>query len=306
MKHRMASSRTIGVTMGDPLGIGAEIILKALSRWKGRSSIKVFGDPHLLKELPRGELQPISLGSSGRKPTAEEAGQASVAYLDAAMAAWRSGGIDALVTAPIAKHHVNLAGFPFPGHTEYLAAQTKTEKFAMMMAGPKLKVTLVTIHEPLKRVPELLSVAKILETIEITHRALRERFGIAKPRLAVCGLNPHAGEEGLLGREEIELIAPAIAEARRRGFDCAGPKVPDAVFHEAYQGNWDALVCMYHDQGLIPFKMVHFADGVNVTLGLPLVRTSPDHGTAFDIAGQGKADPSSMIAALKLAEEMLG
>lgn len=302
----MVSSHTIGVTMGDPLGIGAEIILKGLSRWKGRSAIKVFGDPHLLKELPHGELQPISLGHSGHRPTPEEAGQASVAYLDAAMAAWRSGGIDALVTAPISKHHVNLAGFPFPGHTEYLAAQTKTEKFAMMMAGPRLRVTLVTIHEPLQRVAALLSLEKIVETIEITHRSLRERFGIAKPRLAVCGLNPHAGEEGLLGREEIEVIAPAITEARRRGFDCEGPKVPDAVFHEAYEGKWDALVCMYHDQGLIPFKMVHFADGVNVTLGLPLVRTSPDHGTAFDIAGQGKADPSSMIAALKLAEEMLG
>ncbi len=297
---------TIGVTMGDPLGIGAEIVLKALSEWKGRSGIKVFGDPHLLKELPIGELRPVSLGHFGRKPTPEEAGQASVAYLDAAMAAWRSGEIDALVTAPIAKHHVHLAGFPFPGHTEYLAAQTKTEKFAMMMAGPRLKVTLVTIHEPLQKVPALLSVGKIVETIEITQRALRERFGIAKPRLAVCGLNPHAGEEGLLGKEEIEIIAPAIAEAVRRGFDCEGPKVPDAVFHEAYEGNWDALVCMYHDQGLIPFKMVHFREGVNVTLGLPLIRTSPDHGTAFDIAGQGRADPSSMIAALKLAEEMLG
>lgn len=302
----MASSKTIGVTMGDPLGIGAEIVLKALSEWKSRSAVKVFGDPHQLKELARGELHPISLGGSGRASTPEEAGHASVAYLDAAMAAWRRGEIDALVTAPIAKHHVHLAGFPFPGHTEYLAAQTKTKRFAMMMAGPRLKVTLVTIHEPLQRVPSLLTQSKVLETIEITHRALRENFQIPQPRLAVCGLNPHAGEEGLLGREEIEIIGPAIAEAKRRGFDCEGPKVPDAVFHEAYEGKWDALVCMYHDQGLIPFKMVHFQDGVNVTLGLPLVRTSPDHGTAFDIAGQGKADPSSMIAALKLAEEMLG
>ncbi|HKX12959.1 MAG TPA: 4-hydroxythreonine-4-phosphate dehydrogenase PdxA [bacterium] len=302
----MTSSHTIGVTMGDPLGIGAEIVLKALSGWKGRSEIQVFGDPQLLKELPVGKLHPISLEPRGKKPTPEEAGRASVAYLDAAMAAWRRGEIGALVTAPIAKHHVHLAGFPFPGHTEYLAAQTKTEKFAMMMAGPRLKVTLVTIHEPLRRVPALLNVDKIVETIEITHRALRERFGIDRPRLAVCGLNPHAGEEGLLGKEEIEIVAPAIAEARRRGFECEGPKVPDAVFHEAYEGFWDALVCMYHDQGLIPFKMVHFREGVNVTLGLPLVRTSPDHGTAFDIAGQGKADPSSMIAALKLAEEMLG
>ena len=300
------ASKTIGVTMGDPLGIGAEIVLKALNEWKGRSAIKVFGDPHQLKEIPRGDLHPVSLGHSGRKPTPEEAGQASVAYLDAAMAAWRRGEIDGLVTAPIAKHHVHLAGFPFPGHTEYLAAQTKTERFAMMMAGPRLKVTLVTIHEPLQKVPSLLTRAKVVETISITHRAMRESFRISKPRIAVCGLNPHAGEEGLLGREEIEVIAPAIAEARSLGFDCDGPKVPDAVFHEAYAGNWDALVCMYHDQGLIPFKMVHFQEGVNVTLGLPLVRTSPDHGTAFDIAGQGRADPSSMIAALRLAEEMLG
>lgn len=296
--------KRIGITMGDPLGIGAEITRKALPKFRDKFSFKVFGDAELLPDLAAGELVAISTSKVGKVYSTQEAGQASVAYLDRAMQAWRAGEIDALVTAPISKTHVQAAGFPFPGHTEYLAAQTQTEKFVMMMAGPRLRVTLVTIHEPLSRVPQLLTLEKIVATIEVTCRSLRERFRIREPKVAVCGLNPHAGENGLLGKEEIEIIAPAIAEAARRGFPCSGPKVPDAVFHEAYEGTWDAVVCMYHDQGLIPFKMIHFQDGVNVTLGLPLVRTSPDHGTAFDIAGKGIADSSSMEAAIRLAAEL--
>ncbi len=290
--------------MGDPLGIGAEITLKALPKFRNGLSFQVFGDPELLPGLEPGELRAVIVPKSEQRYSPRGAGQASIAYLDRAMQAWRAGEIDALVTAPISKTHVQAAGFPFPGHTEYLAAQTNAEKFVMMMAGPRLRVSLVTIHEPLSRVPALLTREKILDTVAVTYRALRERFRLREPRLAVCGLNPHAGENGLLGREEIEILAPALAEAARRGFPCAGPKVPDAVFHEAYEGKWDAVVCMYHDQGLIPFKMIHFRDGVNVTLGLPLVRTSPDHGTAFDIAGQGVADSASMEAAIRLAAEL--
>jgi 4-hydroxythreonine-4-phosphate dehydrogenase len=296
--------KPIGITMGDPLGIGAELIQKALPSFRKQFCFKVFGDPALLADLPPGELVPVTVAAPGAGHDAESAGRASVAYLDRAMEAWQAGEIRALVTAPISKSHVKAAGFPFPGHTEYLAARTGREKFVMMMAGPRLRVSLVTIHEPIARVPKLLTAERILTTIEITHQALRERFHIATPRLAVCGLNPHAGEEGILGREEIEIIGPALETARRRGFACSGPGVPDAVFHEAYEGKWDAVVCMYHDQGLIPFKMIHFRDGVNVTLGLPLVRTSPDHGTAFDIAGRGIADSSSFEAAIRMAEEM--
>lgn len=297
--------KTLGITMGDPLGIGAEIILKALPKFRDQVRFKVFGDRNLLSGISSPELFPIKNPKPEIIFSPTSAGAASVAYLDAAMEAWRRKEIDALVTAPISKAHVKLAGFPFPGHTEYLAHQTKTDKFVMMMAGPKLRVTLVTIHEPLQKVSSLLTQEKIIDTIEITFRGLQERFEIRQPRLAVCGLNPHAGEEGHLGGEEISLIGPAIAAAREKGYPCQGPKVPDAVFHEAFEGKWDAVVCMYHDQGLIPFKMIHFQDGVNVTLGLPLIRTSPDHGTAFDIAGKGIADSSSMEAAIEMAIQMI-
>lgn len=296
--------KRIGITMGDPLGIGPEIILKALPKFRGALSFKVFGDPDLLSGIPADELIGVAAGPSRRPHSPEEAGQASIECLDRAMQAWSAGEIDALVTAPISKTHVQAAGFPFPGHTEYLADRTQSDKFVMMMAGPRIKVALVTIHEPIARVSSLLTSEKILTTLEITYEALRSRFRIAKPRVAVCGLNPHAGENGLLGREEIEIIAPAIAEAERMGFPCSGPKVPDAVFHEAYRGEWDAVICMYHDQGLIPFKMIHFDDGVNLTLGLPLLRTSPDHGTAFDIAGKGMANSASMEAAIRLAAQL--
>jgi 4-hydroxythreonine-4-phosphate dehydrogenase len=296
---------TLAITMGDPLGIGAEIILKSLPKFRDWISFKVFGDPDLLRSLPPGELIPVALPSVEERWTPKTAGRASVAYLDAFMKEYERGAFRALVTAPISKSHVNLAGFPFPGHTEYLAARTGSSRYTMMMAAPEFKVTLVTIHEPLAKVAAALSVEKIVETIETTFLALKERFGMEHPRLAVCGLNPHAGEGGILGDEEIKIILPAIEAARRKGYVCSGPAVPDAVFHEIREGKWDAVVCMYHDQGLIPFKMLHFKDGVNVTLGLPLLRTSPDHGTAFDIAGKGVADSSSMEAAIRMAVEMI-
>ncbi len=296
--------KTIGITMGDPLGIGPEVTLKALPKFRGEAAFRVFGDPGLLRDLPPEELVGVPRREPGEAFSPLTAGFASVAYLDRAMKAYESGEIHALVTAPISKAHVHLAGFGFPGHTEYLADRTDSKNFVMMMAGPILRVTLVTIHEPLHKVPALLTQERILNCIELTWRGLKERFKIAEPRLAVCALNPHAGEGGMLGTEELEVIGPAIETATRRGLPCSGPKVPDAVFHEAYEGRWDAVVCMYHDQGLIPFKMIHFRDGVNLTLGLPLVRTSPDHGTAFDIAGKWIADPSSMEAAIRMAIQM--
>lgn len=301
--------RTLGITLGDPLGIGAEITTKALNDFSSAADFQIFGDVGALakikQEHPQIQTHPTSELGDLQKLNSWQAGAVSVAALEGAMAAFHRGEICGLVTAPISKAHVQEAGFAFPGHTEYLAHATQTKDFVMMMAGPKLRVTLTTIHCPLAAVPSQLTQEKIVQTIRLTYQALKQDFRIENPRVAVCGLNPHAGEQGLLGSEEKEIIAPTIAKANQAGFPCEGPKVPDAVFHEAYQGRWDAVVCQYHDQGLIPFKMIHFDEGVNVTLGLPLVRTSPDHGTAFDIAGQNKADPTSMKAAIELAIDLV-
>ncbi|MCB1214416.1 MAG: 4-hydroxythreonine-4-phosphate dehydrogenase PdxA [Deltaproteobacteria bacterium] len=299
----MSSAFSIAVTQGDPLGIGPEVTEKALLKKLDLADWKVFGDPSLMPSLPPEIF--VSVSSPSKKLSAKMAGELSVSALEKAMAAWKHGEVQALVTAPIAKSHVHLAGFPFPGHTEFLAEQTGRGDYAMMMAGKRLKVILVTIHHPLKEVPSLLSSEKIFNKIKQSYLSLKKDFGLSHPRLAILGLNPHAGEEGLLGREEEDIIKPALEKARLEGLDCQGPLVPDVAFVQALQGKWDALICLYHDQGLIPFKMIHFKDGVNVTLGLPLVRTSPDHGTAFDIAGQGIADSSSMEAAMDLCVEIL-
>jgi 4-hydroxythreonine-4-phosphate dehydrogenase len=196
---------------------------------------------------------------------------------------------------------MRIAGYAYNGHTELLAERTKTDNFAMMLAGDKLRVVLVTIHIPLKDVSSTLSREKIVQTISITRDALYERFGFEKPRIAVAGLNPHAGEGGMFGDEEENIIIPAVNCARKQGIDVSGPFPPDTIFYHAAKGRYDAVVCMYHDQGLIAFKMIHFVDGVNTTLGLPIIRTSVDHGTAYDIAGTGKADPGSLIAAINMA-----
>ena len=208
------------------------------------------------------------------------------------------------VTAPINKAVLNEAGFPHPGHTEFLAALTGARRAVMMLASEKLRVVPLTIHLPLAEVPAAISKQAVFETAEIILTALRRDFGILNPRLAVAGLNPHAGEEGMLGAEEEKIIAPAIAALKARGFAVRGPLSADTLFHEEARRTYDAALCMYHDQALIPIKTLSFWDGVNVTLGLPIVRTSPDHGTALDIAGTGKADPRSMIAAVKLAAAM--
>jgi 4-hydroxythreonine-4-phosphate dehydrogenase len=209
-----------------------------------------------------------------------------------------------MVTCPINKALMNTSGYPFEGHTQLIADLTGTADYVMMLAGARLRVTLVTIHCALRDVPNRINKENILKTIRITHEALRYDFGIGKPRIAVAALNPHAGESGLFGSEEEAIILPAVNSAREEGMDVAGPLPADSLYYKAASGGFDAVVNMYHDQGLIPLKLLHFSDGVNVTLGLPIVRTSVDHGTAYDIAGKGIADPASLKAAIKMAAEI--
>ncbi len=324
----------IAITMGCPAGIGPEIILKALSSTPGLPHVVVIGDLEILKRARDfakiGELEfsiwhpgehvsqnqapkvvhvyPVTNLSTDQilpgKPSAET-GKASFAYLDTAIDLCLTGKASAIVTAPISKIGLKLAGYNWPGHTEILAARTKSSNFLMMMAGTKLNVTLVTIHVPISQVPSLITIDNILMTIQITCKALKRDFAILNPRIAVCGLNPHAGEGGMFGTEEIDIIEPACQKARASGLDIEGPLPPDTVFYQASHGDFDAVVCLYHDQGLIPFKLLHFDDGVNVTLGLPIVRTSVDHGTAYDIAGTGKANPSSLESAMRLAAKIV-
>ncbi|MBF0397946.1 MAG: 4-hydroxythreonine-4-phosphate dehydrogenase PdxA, partial [Desulfobacterales bacterium] len=232
--------------------------------------------------------------------------KAMVSYLTNAIDMALSSKINAIVTCPINKSAMHMAGFMYDGHTELLAERTKTKDYAMMMAGDRLKVVLVTIHTALKNVFNILTIDKIILKILLTDKSMKDRFGISNPRIAVCGLNPHAGEDGLFGNEEKEIILPAIIECKKNGTNVSGPYPPDTVFYHAANGLYDAVICMYHDQGLIPFKLLHFKDGVNTTLGLPIIRTSVDHGTAYDIAGKGLADPSSLIAAINLAVKQAG
>jgi 4-hydroxythreonine-4-phosphate dehydrogenase len=236
------------------------------------------------------------------KPTAE-GGRACVSYIKRAVELVISKQVDAIVTAPISKEALKMAGLKWPGHTEMLADLTRTKDYAMMLIGEHLRVILVTIHTALKNVPDLITKQKILKTIRLAKKACN-MLGIKNPIIAVAGLNPHAGEAGIFGDEEIKKIIPAVKEAVKEGIPVSGPYPPDTVFHKAYKGNIDIVVCMYHDQGLIPLKMIAFDKGVNVTVGLPFIRTSPDHGTAYDIAWKGIANPSSMIEAIKLAARL--
>ncbi len=325
----MTNRPIIGITMGDPVGIGPEIILKTLCEKMIYETCKpvVLGDVGLLSALNRSlkigldilgvenpkeghyqhgtlDVIPISdidLGLLQVARPSKETGLAMVKYITEGIDWTLKGIIQGLTTCPINKMAMHKAGFPFEGHTELLAARTKTSDYVMMLAGDKLRVALVTIHIALADVSRKLTADKILKTIQITESALKDSFGILRPRLAVAALNPHGGEEGLFGREETSTIVPAIEQASRDGIDVAGPYPADTLFYWALKGKWDAVICMYHDQGLIPFKMVHFTDGVNTTLGLPIVRTSVDHGTAYDIAGTGRADPGSLIAAISMA-----
>jgi len=249
---------------------------------------------------------PLRLPAPARPGRPEPANAPSViAAIDRAVALARSGEAAAVVTNPINKKAlIDGAGFAFPGHTEYLAHLAGVRRVVMMLASPLLRLVPVTIHIPLAAVPGALSAGLIEETARITDAALRRDFGIARPRLAVAGLNPHAGEQGAIGREEIELIAPALDRLRAEGLEIVGPMPADTMFHAEARARYDAALAMYHDQALIPIKALDFARGVNVTLGLPFIRTSPDHGTAYDIAGTGRADPTSLVEALNLAADM--
>jgi 4-hydroxythreonine-4-phosphate dehydrogenase len=318
----------IGITMGCPVGIGPEIILRnALQHQKGKPfTVAVLGDLGVLRRcaaelrlavsmhpwipgtplpgdgsLPVIELSQLPARNLSWGRPDDSTARAMAGYIRKGVELVQQGVLDGIATCPISKAALQAAGINYPGHTEMLAELTGTSDYAMMMAGSRLRVTLVTIHCPLAEVPRRLTVDSVARMITITHRSLQRDFAVARPRIAVAGLNPHAGEEGLFGLEEQDVIGPAIRQAQRDGIDAEGPFPPDTVYFKAAAGQYDAVVSMYHDQGLIPFKLIHFSDGVNVTLGLPIVRTSVDHGTAYDIAGKGTADPSSLAAAVDLA-----
>jgi 4-hydroxythreonine-4-phosphate dehydrogenase len=313
--------------MGCPVGIGPEIILRhaagrdpasspnpvvlgdlgVLRRCAGELAIEVEcqawlpGTPLPAKALPVVELSHLDPERLQWGRPGLDTAHAMVSYIRETVQLIRQGVLDGMATCPISKAALQAAGYLYPGHTEMLAELTGTEQYAMMMAGPRLRVTLVTIHCPLSQVAARLTEKAIIDLIRITDRALRSDFALPRPRIAVAGLNPHAGENGLFGDEETTLIQPAISQAQKEGISVEGPLPPDTVFFKAAAGRYDSVICMYHDQGLIPFKLLHFSDGVNITLGLPLVRTSVDHGTAYDIAGKGLADAGSLIAAVNLA-----
>jgi len=320
----------LAVTMGDPAGIGAEVALKALRSLRREPFLALLiGDFRHLSacakrfkvRLPLVRLEGLErarrvagagvLDLGGAKAVkwgrvSASCGAAAISYVEEGARLALEGKVDALVTAPIQKEAIHQAGCPFPGHTELLAHLSGSKVFAMMMVGGPFRIVLQSIHVSLK--DSLKSVRRDLvrKRLDLTHRALVRWFGIPRPRIAVAGVNPHAGEGGAFGKEEIRVLLPEIRRASRKGWKVSGPHPPDTLFHRAAKGAYDAVLCMYHDQGLIPLKLVAFEEGVNLTLGLPFVRTSPDHGTAFDIAGKGRADASSMVAALRLAARLAG
>lgn len=278
----------IGVTLGDPAGIGPEVVAAALSSFANTDGVAL-------------EVIGCADGHLPGKPTDASAKAAFYAMEEAAQRLL-CGEIQAVVTGPVCKYGLHSIGFDFPGQTEFFAARAGVENFAMCLTARALTVALVTAHVPLAQVPKMLSQAEIFRVGRLLKDFLILR-GKKNPRIAVAGLNPHAGEQGEMGREEIEIIAPAVSQLRQFG-NFTGPLPPDTLFHRAVEGDFDGVLCMYHDQGLIPLKLHAFHEGVNLTLGLPFIRTSPDHGTAFNIAGKGFARPDSMIHALRLAVEL--
>lgn len=328
----MSPASPIVVSMGDPAGIGPEIILKAHEALRGSGiPLLALGDHSVFAAMAAalGLPAPIRTDSPSAPPPGDalavleppvatngkvEPGRpdpanaaATMAAIEAGVSLCREGRAAALVTAPIAKSVMYEAGFRFPGHTEYLAELTADAPVegprgpAMMLSGGGLRVVLVTIHLALRDAIDALSADAIAHTARLTHHALQRDFGIASPRLALAGLNPHAGEGGALGREEIEIVNPVAARLRAEGTGITDALPPDTMFHAEARANYDAAICLYHDQGLIPVKTLDFHGGVNITLGLPIVRTSPDHGTAFAIAGKGEARPDSLVAAIREA-----
>jgi 4-hydroxythreonine-4-phosphate dehydrogenase len=308
----------VGITLGDPAGIGPEIVAAALHaaprEWRDR--LVVYGDRGALDRgakamkvtLPDVELVGAPDPSDGERAVPgtpdRHSGAAQVHYLEAAVAAAARGELGAIVTGPISKTWARRAGFEFLGHTEMLATRLGATNVAMFFVGPKLKVALTTVHRPLAEVVTDLTTERVRAVIELVAQSMVRDLGVTAPRIGVVGLNPHAGEDGLLGDEDAEIIAPALEEPCPPA-TLIGPLVPDAAFRDAVHGRYDALIAMYHDQGLIPVKLIDFDESVNVTLGLPIVRTSPDHGTAYDIAGKGVARSISMQRALALAVEMV-
>jgi len=320
----------IGITMGDPSGIGPEIINKlfldnnllsicypivigdagVISEHADRSlSIHEIVSPDEAK-LTSGTIDVYKMSTLDKKdflpgkPTLA-GGTAMVKYIFSAVDMCVNNQIAAMVTCPLNKALMNRAGYNYQGHTQLISHLTDTEDYVMMLAGEKLRVTLVTIHCALRDVPKKINLENILQTISITATSLKRDFGIKNPKIAVAALNPHAGEEGLFGKEEVQIIRPAVEKAIENGFDVSGPLPADTLYPKAVSGEFDAVVNMYHDQGLIPLKLLHFSDGVNITLGLPIIRTSVDHGTAYDIAGKGIADHHSLRAAVIMAAEMV-
>ncbi|MGK2944815.1 MAG: 4-hydroxythreonine-4-phosphate dehydrogenase PdxA [Desulfuromonadales bacterium] len=325
------------ITMGDPTGVGPEVLVQAICSGAfvglarplvvagdlgvlqraaevcGRSSRLQSGSQQALASdeilignyaLPVRALSRLDLAKQRYGMPEPASGRAMAEYISWACDACIGGDAAGMVTAPINKQALQAAGAHFPGHTELLADRCKVDEVVMMLAGERLRVCLVTTHCALREVPQRLTAQRILATIRIASASLERQFGLRQPRLAVLALNPHAGEGGLFGDEEARQIVPAIEAARGEGINASGPHSADTLFWFAAQGQYDAVICMYHDQGLIPLKLMHFDDGVNVTLGLPIVRTSVDHGTAYDLAGTGQASPASMIAAVKMAAMM--
>lgn len=296
----------LAITLGDPRGIGPEITARALAAPLA-AEVTVVGAEDQIASLPAARRVSVGTWGLGSGERADDrartirAGRLAGHAVEAAVKLALEGTVDGIVTAPLHKHALHLAGFPYPGHTEWLAHLAGGVDVAMMLASPELRVVLVTTHVPFRDVPALLTVDRVMRTGRTALRALREWFGIASPRLAVCAVNPHAGEGGLFGDEEERVLRPA-AEA----LGAAGPLPADTVFVRAMRGEFDAVLAPYHDVGMTAIKVASFGRAVNVTLGLPFPRTSPDHGTALDIAGTGAADPSSMRAALELAAELAG
>jgi 4-hydroxythreonine-4-phosphate dehydrogenase len=317
----------LAISLGDPAGIGPEVIAKC---WDNRDRFELspfvaIGDPRSVRAVWDGQIATIDDPREADSafdvglpliqipsPEEDRPGHPSVAgahcsldALEIAVGLARSGSASAVVTGPVSKEQLYSIGFRHPGQTEFVAERCgiASANVVMMLAGPSLRTVPVTTHIPLRDVPDALSSSLIESRGRTTLRGLQKNFGIAEPRLAITGLNPHAGEGGLLGQAEVEVIEPAIAALRAEGWRVTGPHPADTLFHDTARARFDAALCMYHDQALIPVKALHFVDAVNITLGLPIVRTAPDHGTAFDIAGQDLADPRPMAAALRLAAE---
>lgn len=294
----------IGITCGDVNGIGPEIALRAVSElWTPGIEFFPIG-PEQVFDSPAAWRIPFNGKLTPGKITAD-ASKTAVAAIERAVRGCLDGELDAMVTAPICKEGLKLAGVNYPGHTEMIAELTGTKRYGMMLMGKGLRVMLATRHLPLRAVADALTKENILEAIELTGEALNW-FGLKNGRIGVCGLNPHAGDGGALGAEEVKVIAPAIAAACAKGFNAIGPVPADVIFFQALEKQYDAVVAMYHDQGLGPLKMHAFDCGVNLTLSLPIIRTSPDHGTAFNIAGKDVAKPDSMIAAIETAIQLAG